>query len=69
MSPDRGGADVIDLRDDIQEVLLLTERAAGLARDLWLFAADDGELSIRLVEASHALHKAVIALSNGEMIG
>ncbi len=60
---------VIDLRDDMEELRALTERAAALARDLWREAGDDGELSLRLVDVSHALHRAIVSLSDEVRIG
>ena len=64
MSPEPQDRAVIDLRDDLAELRALTASAAALARGLGTDVRDDGELSVRLVDASYALHRALVALSD-----
>ncbi len=57
------------VRVDIDEARALTVRAASLVRDLWRVVPNNGELSLRLVDAGHALYRAIVALSDESKIG
>jgi hypothetical protein len=64
-----GSAIPLSVEDRCQD---LAQRVAALCeetRSLWRDALPDGELAVRLVEASHSLHRAALALGDQALVG
>lgn len=57
------------LQDRLSLLAVAIESSARELDALWQPGVDDGEVMMRVVEASHALHKAVLALEGEDLIG
>ena len=62
--PDRASL----LKRELRELALDVQHAARRVDTLWLDSLDDGAVSMRIVDASHALHRASLALGGDSCI-
>ncbi len=55
--------------DELAGIAAMVRSAASTISHLWRAEGHDGERTARLIEASHALHRAALALSDVDLIG
>lgn len=55
--------------DELATIAAMVRSAAARTSHLWRIEGHDGDRTARLIEASHALHRAALALSDVDLIG